>query len=336
MEQDAAAVATARRDCIGGLSATRKLGSGGADRLLRDVWSPDVLLHGPKPIDDLSGADAAFTGFWQPLLTALPDLERRPDIVLSGMFKGGLWTAHFGHLVGQFEADLWAIPATRRPAWLRYGAFERIENGRVAEAYWILDLPGLMMQAGVWPMAPGLGLPLLSPAPASQDGLRSEPSDPAQSAASLALVEAMIAGLMSYDGVSLASMGMRRFWTDDFHWYGPAGIGTMRGHADYERGHQRPFLTAFPDRKGGDHKCRIGDGAYVGSTGWPSVRATHSGGGFMGLAPTGRKIGMRVMDVWRREDDRLVENWVYIDLIDLLAQMGVDVFARMAELTARR
>jgi predicted ester cyclase len=336
MEQDAAAVATAKHDAVARLGATRRLGAGGAEAWLREACDPGVAFHGPAPIHDLTGVDAVSAGLWDPLLAALPDLERRPDAVMAGMFKGGLWTAHIGHLVGVFAADLWGVPATRRPVWLRYGAFERIEDGRVAEAYWILDVPGLMMQAGVWPMAPGLGLPLLSPAPASQDGLRSDPGDPGESAASLALVEAMIAGLMSYDGQSLASMGMRRFWTDDFHWYGPGGIGTMRGHTDYERGHQRPFLTAFPDRKGGDHKCRIGDGAYVASTGWPSVRATHTGGGFMGLAPTGRKIGMRVMDVWRCEGDRLVENWVYIDLIDLLAQMGVDVFARMAELTARR
>jgi hypothetical protein len=35
------------------------------------------------------------------------------------------------------------------------------------------------------------------------------------------------------------------------------------------------------------------------------------------------------MDFWRREGDRLDENWVMIDLIDLLLQMGLDVFARL-------
>ena len=31
---------------------------------------------------------------------------------------------------------------------------------------------------------------------------------------------------------------------------------------------------------------------------------------------------MRVMDWWRREGDLLVENWVLIDVIDLLEQLG--------------
>jgi hypothetical protein len=36
------------------------------------------------------------------------------------------------------------------------------------------------------------------------------------------------------------------------------------------------------------------------------------------------------MDFWRRDVDLLAENWVFIDLPDLLLQMGVDVLARAA------
>jgi hypothetical protein len=35
------------------------------------------------------------------------------------------------------------------------------------------------------------------------------------------------------------------------------------------------------------------------------------------------------MDFWRRDGDRLAENWVFIDIPDLLRQLGVDLFARM-------
>jgi hypothetical protein len=31
------------------------------------------------------------------------------------------------------------------------------------------------------------------------------------------------------------------------------------------------------------------------------------------------------MDFWRVEGDRLAENWVLIDLLDFLAQLGYDV-----------
>jgi hypothetical protein len=31
------------------------------------------------------------------------------------------------------------------------------------------------------------------------------------------------------------------------------------------------------------------------------------------------------MDYWRREGDMLVENWVFIDMVDLIAQFGIDL-----------
>ena len=35
---------------------------------------------------------------------------------------------------------------------------------------------------------------------------------------------------------------------------------------------------------------------------------------------------MRVMDFWRRDGDKLRENWVMIDMIDVLEQFNIDVF----------
>ncbi len=42
------------------------------------------------------------------------------------------------------------------------------------------------------------------------------------------------------------------------------------------------------------------------------------------------------MDFWRREGERLAENWVMIDIPDLLNQMGLDVFERMRLLAEAR
>lgn len=290
------------------------------------------MLHASFPVGDLQGADAIAQGLLDPLARALPGHEWRATLQLTGRWAGSDWVATTGHVAGLFAAPLWTLAPTRRPVFLPFGAFDRIVDGRIAETWLILDLPALMIQAGQWPLAAPLGQGFPAPAPASGDGLARTGDDPARSAASLALVEAMIAGLMRYDGRSLASMGMRGFWSESFHWYGPGGIGMARGHTDYERAHQGPFLTAFPDRVGGDHKCRIGDGPYVASTGWPSIRATHTGGGWLGLAPTGRRVSMRVMDFWRAEGDRLVENWVFIDILDLALQMDVDILARAAAL----
>lgn len=284
------------------------------------------------PIDAHTGRDAYETGLLAPLHAAFPHGEERIEIRLAGHYSPknhveGDWVASSGHIAGVFEADLFGIPATGQTAFVRFGRFERFVNSKIVETLVLLDLPSLMMQAGVWPLAPSMGPWSIAPGPRAQDGI--VPRDVSGGVDSLALVEAMIGGLHHFDGKGLQSMGMRRYWSEHFWWYGPASIGNFRGHEDYERGHQGPFLTAFPDRVGGNHRCRIGEGNYVASTGWPSITATHTGGGWLGLAPTGRAISMRVMDFWRREGDRLDENWVMIDLIDLLNQMGLDVFARL-------
>jgi predicted ester cyclase len=90
-------------------------------------------------------------------------------------------------------------------------------------------------------------------------------------------------------------------------------------------------LIGFPDRKGAGHYVRIADGDYVVTGGWPSVTGTHSGE-WLGLPGTGKHVEMRVMDFYRLDGDRIVENWVPIDILHILKQLGFDVFARFRHL----
>ena len=292
--------------------------------------APAMHWHGPHPLNDLTGAAAFTETAWAPLCRAFPDLERRDDIVMAGVWQGAVWVCATGHYAGTFAHDYLDIPATGALARLRYGEFYRIENDQIAEAYVMWDFLGLMQQSGFNPLPPDDGVPLFSPAPATGDGLRLDRIDPEAGRQSQQLVEAMIAGLMTFDGSALETMGMERFWHEKMMWYGPAGIGANRGIKGFQDFHQRPFLVAFPDRKGGTHKCRLADGAFFATTGWPSVTATHAGP-YLGTPATNRRIGMRVMDWWRRDGDMLRENWVFIDLPDLFLQFGVDLFARMRE-----
>ena len=105
---------------------------------------------------------------------------------------------------------------------------------------------------------------------------------------------------------------------------------------EYYHVHASHFLGAFPDRRGGSHKARLAEGNYVASTGWPSVLATHTGES-LGRPPTGERIGMRVMDFWRRDGEKLAQNWVFIDIIDIIdifRQFGIDLFASLEQAVA--
>lgn len=296
--------------------------------VLRELFHPNVQWHGSHPINDLAGLEALEDGLWQPLERAMPDLERRDDILMAGTWEGKDWVAATGHYVGTFAAPLFDIPATRGIATLRYGEFYHVVEGRVAEVYVILDFVDLMRQAGVMPLPKSPGAEGYAPPPATLDGVLLRPGDEAVAEDTMRVLLAMFTGLGSFDGRSLESMAMERYWTPTMMWYGPCGIGATRGVKGFQVYHQGPFLKAFPDRRGGGHKARFCDLMYAASTGWPSVVATHTGP-YLGTPATGRRIGMRVMDFWRREGDLLAENWVFIDLPELFLQFDVDLFAIM-------
>lgn len=306
--------------------------------ILAGACHPDACWSCSQPLNELRGPEEVAERLLLPLRRAMPDGERRDDILLAGSFAGTDWVCATGHHVGTFEHALFGVPPTGGVAWLRFGLFHEVRDGRIARTYLLLDLMGLMLQAGIrfWP--PSMGMECLVPAPMTGDGAPSGKTDPERSARTLALVEAMLAGLGSYAGDedALASMGQERFWHPKMMWYGPAGIGTTRGLKGFEDLHQRPFLRALPDRRGGDHKARFAEGDYACSTGWPSLRGTLLGPNWLGLPPTGREVSMRVMDWWRREGELLRENWVLIDLLDVLIQCGLDPFGRLAFEAARR
>ena len=49
--------------------------------------------------------------------------------------------------------------------------------------------------------------------------------------------------------------------------------------------------------------------------------------------PSGNvRADMRVVDVYYREGDKLLENWVLMDIPYWLKQQGIDVLARMASI----
>lgn len=313
--------------------ALQLLPGAAADAAAERLLAPDCLWVASHPVNELHGLEAVREHWLTPLAQALPDIERRTDLFFAGTWDGrvdggaGTWVTCHGHYLGTLNAPLFGIPATHEPVWLRFGEFYRVAGGRIVEARILVDLIDLARQAGVMLLPQSTGQTLLVPGPRRHDGLLLSPSDPSVGQACLGLVEAMIGGLGRFQpGADLKSMGMSAFWKPEMMWYGPCGIGSSRSIGGFERHHQRPFLTAFPDRKGGHHRARFGEGRYAASTGWPSIHATHAGP-YLGLAPTGKPITMRVMDWWREQDGLLAENWVLIDLPDLFLQMGTDLLA---------
>ena len=291
----------------------------------------DSVWDVAHPVGRLTGIDQALDGLFRPLRHALSNIIRRNELFIGGRnarSNGGNWVASVAHYVGNFDFDLFGIEPTHSLVFLRSGEFYRIESEMIVDAKIIIDFPDLMMTAGRNPFPRSPGTEMLFPAPDSREGIL--PEDPVTGAESLAVVNSMQSNLHAYDPVTLESRkqtGENGCWHPDFLWFGPAGVGSSYRWEGFVKDHRKSFLTAFPDRKGGDHFCRIGDGNFVATGGWPSMTMTHMQP-YLGVPETKRRLSLRAMDFYRCDEAKIIENWVFLDLCDLFLQMGVDLFER--------
>jgi len=308
---------------------------------LHHVMACDAMIHVCQPFGDLIGPDVLYDKAYAPLFAALPDLERRDWIVISGQDQNGKrWLGAAGHYMGTFVRPWLDIPPTGQIVVMRFHEFYRVENNQIIEMQAIWDIPEVMMQAGAWPLSPSLGRELMVPAPSTQDGLVHVHDAHARTAESVKLVHDMLVAMKrhpSEGGPEL--MDLPRFWHPRMNWYGPAGIGSSRGIKGFRNWHQIPYLNAMPDR--GQHSEKttahfFGEGDYVAVTGWPNMAQTISNPGWLGISPTGQFLTMCSLDFWRLEGGLIRENWVLIDLLDTLTKVGMDPLARMREFNKAR
>ncbi|MEL7100289.1 MAG: ester cyclase [Pseudomonadota bacterium] len=309
--------------------------------LLHGLADADAAFRLAFPFETMAGVDAFVDRALAPLVAAVPDLERRDHIVMAGPDDHGHdWIGCGGYYTGTFAAPWLDIPPTGHMVHMRFHEFYRFENGKIVEMQALWDLPEVMMQAGVWPLAPSLGREWHIPGPATCDGLVPGPWDAAAAEAAKTHIVDMLNHMKRHPSQGGPEvMEMERFWHPRMSWYGPSGIGTGRGIKGFRDWHQIPFLNAMPDR--GSRVSDItyhffGDGNYAGVTGWPNMYQTLTHPGWLGIAPPGKMVEMRSLDFWRIENGLIRENWVMVDLLHMYDQIGVDPLARMREFNKAR
>ncbi len=295
-------------------------------------YAPNHIWRGYHPFGEIQGAKAVAQNFWAPLRTALTRMQRREDVFMAGSNEidgfNSVWVVSMGHLMGLFDKAWLGIAPTGKMAFLRYCEFNLVENGEITETAMYFDIPHLMMQAGLVPFPPQSAAHLVQPGPKTHDGLMFGPQPPEAGDKTLALINAMISDLGRWDNDLSLEDELRQTWQEDMIWWGPAGIGATYSIERYAKQHAGLFRAGFKDRSKTKHICRMAEGNYGGFFGWPNFTATPTGG-FMGMPATGSSGEFRVIDIYRREGDKLAENWVFIDLLHFWNQQGVDILARM-------
>ncbi|MGA9253284.1 MAG: nuclear transport factor 2 family protein [Roseobacter sp.] len=303
---------------------------------LADHMSPNCDWRAVHPFNTQTGPAAVATTFWHPFLTAFSRVQRREDIFFAGLNEidgfASTWTMSMGHFMGLFDAPFLNVQPTRKIAMIRYAEFHKIEAGRITQSALFIDLLHLMAQAGLNPLRfEQTGAQLVQPGPRTHDGLVFDAQDPSEGEKTLARINNMIG---SIDKANAAKKPLSPpdelavDWQDDMIWWGPTGIGATYTIDRYIEQHQGPFRRAMENRIFNGHLCRMAEGTYGAFFGWPNLTLTNKNG-YMGVAGNDLRADMRVVDVYRRSGDKLVENWVFIDMLHFLKMQGVDILAEL-------
>lgn len=308
--------------------------------VLETFASPDFEWWGVYPFRKIKGPEAVAQKFWTPLKQSLTRMQRRQDIFIAGTNEvdGKQWVMSMGNFMGLFDADWLGIPATRKIANLRYAEFNCVKGGKIIKTGLFVDLIGFMLAAGINPLPPSTGAYFTYPGPRYHDGLLFEDAPEDDGKKTLDLVNEMIADLNTLN--KSGSMGcppelLEKTWSKDMLWYGPAGIGATYTIPRYQEQHQLPFRQNLDDKKFLGHVCRFAEGNFACFFGWPNLTNSPIGG-WLGLPGGGVNVEMQVVDVYRREGDKLAENWVFIDIPYWLKQQGLDILDRTQNIISPR
>lgn len=284
------------------------------------------LWRGMHPFGELTClADVAST-FWDPLKTAMGPLQRRPDIFFAGLNElddfTSTWVVEMGHMMGTWDAPWLGIAPARKLSFLRYCEFHRVESDRIVETAHYIDILALLAQTNRSPVAQTTGASVLSPGPLTHDGLLYDAHPEPEGRTTVGLISAMVDDLVG-QGVNSPRDHLARFWTPDMCWFGPGGIGASGFYDGYRRGHAGPFEEGLGFVRHNGHLARLGEGHYGGFFGYPSLTMTSKG--YMGLPASDTPADMRIIDLYRRDGDKLAENWIFIDLPHFYAMQGLDL-----------
>jgi hypothetical protein len=300
--------------------------------VLESFTSSNYIWRGFHPFGLQTDINQISEIFWKPFKQALTSMQRREDVFFAGTNfidnNASIWVCSMGHLIGLFDFPWLGIKPTKKLTMLRYAEFHKVENGKISETAFYFDIPHLMIQAGYSPFSDQKAAHIIQPGPAPHDALLFSDAAAAESKKTMDAINFMIEDLGQWDSGLPLVEELARSWHDDMIWWGPAGIGSTYTIERYAKQHSGPFRAAFSDRTGTGHIARISEGSYGGFFGWPNFTAKPTGG-YLDLPPSNQIGEFRVIDIYRREGDKLKENWVFIDLLYFFKQQGIDILNKI-------
>ena len=298
--------------------------------------SDDFKMRCTHPFNELNGANQVANNLWVPIKNSFEPIQRRMDIFYAGINSldnnEGKWVTSMGHFMGVFNKPFLDIQPNYKSILLRYAEFYKVENNKISEGAIFLDIMNFMQQLGLSIIPESTGLVCVTPGPMNHKGLKFDHSDNNESQKTLELIHRMRDRLVTGSKMKSYKEELTLDWHDDMIWWGPGGIGASYTIDGYTKGHTKPFQDGLEFIKFNGHILSSAEDDLGGWFGWPNL-IMKSMGGYLGLTNASDiESEMRVVDLYRRDGDKIAENWIFIDHLHFLKLLGIDLLQRNREL----
>ena len=311
------------------------------DKSLDKAFINDVKVNCFHPLNEFVGIKNLKEKLWTPLIEAFPDLERRENIVVGGAFRDKILVGSYSTLSGYFKKSWLGIKPNFKMINLRCCEIHELKEDKIVESHILIDVIDFLRQCGIFPINPSRGSEGVWLPPINTDSVNFFEKDIEISNSSLRQALSMNRSLnfkpetenLSDEELKkrLIDHPQREYWHDKMIWYGPCGIGTSRSLEGFIDMHQLPFRKSFTERdyfKLGNY-CEIGDGKFSLCAGWHSLESYYGSNDWLGFTANNQKLTMRVMDFYHHDEGKIRENWVPIDILHILKQIGIDILEKV-------
>lgn len=108
-------------------------------------WATTAPWNGPAGAGVKTNLKHFQEGWQRPFLRAFPNKRANDEVMIAE----GEWVAAMGKVVATHEGEFMGAPGSGKEIQLKYMDFWRVENGKIAENYVLLDIIDFFRQLGV-------------------------------------------------------------------------------------------------------------------------------------------------------------------------------------------
>jgi predicted ester cyclase len=108
-------------------------------------WAKGASWNGPAGAGTKESLKHFQEGWQRPFLKAFPDKRANDEVVIAE----GDWVAAMGHVAATHEGEFMGAEGSGKEITLKYMDFWRVEDGKIAENYVLLDIIDFFRQIGI-------------------------------------------------------------------------------------------------------------------------------------------------------------------------------------------